>query len=66
MRWICNLSNVVETLWKRYGKDPVVNLFNLHYAATEQINKTVLQRCNNVWYYSFLIFKKISISHNFV
>ena len=28
--------------------NPVVNLFHIHYAASEQINKTLLQRCNNV------------------
>ena len=38
--------------------NPVVNLFNVQPATTEQINKTLPQRCNNVWYYSFSILKK--------
>ena len=41
--------------------NPVVNIFNVHHAATEQINKTLLQRSNNVWCYSFSRFKKKNI-----
>ena len=43
--------------------NPIVNLFNVHHTATEQINKTLLQRrCNNAWYYSFSILKKTHLN----
>ena len=46
----CNYCTKLNNLPKPFV---IVNLFNVHRAATEQINKTLLQRCNNVRYYSF-------------